>query len=330
MPSEIETTKKFLNAKAKKEIRTLENFLKTGKLHLFLISPKQGGKSVYSRVLQDLFPNNFVKISMGDIIRDYQKKIRSADRREINKVKKQLRRIFPHQRIEKVVGAINRSSPTSLLSTSISYQLLADEIKRNSHGSLIIDGFPRKIDQIAKTQKLYKLLQLGKNRVFFVELDVPQEVLKIRSEGRLVCPKCGFVSNSVTNVSKIITYSKQNEGFVFHCENRSCQKAVLISKTEETPLGLLQEREQKLQQTIKLLKKTSPSQYIVLSTYSPIHEVGLTDAEKTHRAILKFKGGKVLHKEVPLIVKGNRGDKVYPLHSRGAVRRMLHLIADKL
>ena len=82
-----------------------------------------------------------------------------------------------------------------LVDDDLMVDLFEKELSLNQGQSFILDGFPRNINQ---AQKLDEILEkIGIKKLFVFHMDVPYEVVKERIVGRLNCPNCKTVYNSL-------------------------------------------------------------------------------------------------------------------------------------
>lgn len=79
-----------------------------------------------------------------------------------------------------------------LVPDALVIDMLSDRIKNpDSKKGYLLDGFPRTIPQAEEFDKI-----LGNNaKVTVITLDVPDDIIVKRIEGRLMCKKCGNIHN---------------------------------------------------------------------------------------------------------------------------------------
>lgn len=86
----------------------------------------------------------------------------------------------------------------SLVPDKLIANMMADLMLRINNGStLLLDGYPRTVGQVALLDETIALCQAHLHAV--VQLEVPEDVLVERIAGRCICPKCG-AGYHVTNI----------------------------------------------------------------------------------------------------------------------------------
>jgi len=106
-------------------------------------------------------------------------------------------------------GAVREGTPLGLKAKAVMDRgdLVSDELltgivkerlsKADCERGFILDGYPRNLNQAGILDGL--LLELGKEGVLALELEVPDEAIISRLSSRRSCPGCGAVYNLVTS-----------------------------------------------------------------------------------------------------------------------------------
>ena len=148
---------------------------------LIFIGPPACGKGTQSALLQTR--SNFKAISTGDMIRD-EIKSDSTLGQEMNSLVKQ----------------------GLLIGDDLICKMVSGVIAENLKNNLILDGFPRTIEQAEfftnLINNLYPKSEL-KDIICAIDFDLPEHVLIKRMVNRITCEDCGTIYNSVLNPSKI-------------------------------------------------------------------------------------------------------------------------------
>lgn len=146
--------------------------------NLILIAAPAAGKGTLSELLVKKY--DYLHISTGDLLRDVSK-----EETELGK---------------KIAKMLKNGE---LVTDEIVFQLLENRLtKEDALNGYILDGFPRTINQAIKYDEILKRLQREIGLV--VVLDTDYETLKKRIVGRLLCPNCGSIYNTLTeNMPKI-------------------------------------------------------------------------------------------------------------------------------
>lgn len=134
-------------------------------MNITLIAPPAAGKGTQASIISELY--NIPHISTGDLLRNIQDE----------KIKEKLKH-----------GAlVDDETITELLKQRIQ--------KKDCNHGYVLDGYPRNLNQAKVYENLLK--QLNKSEGIVLILDLDKEVAKKRITGRLICPNCGEVFNSI-------------------------------------------------------------------------------------------------------------------------------------
>lgn len=134
--------------------------------NIILLAPPAAGKGTQSKLICSEY--GYSHISTGALIRN-----------EISKGNKELLEIV---------------ESGSLVRDDIIIELLKQALN-NVKGGVVLDGFPRNIAQAIEYDKL--LSSLNKKVDHVIYLDLPKEIAKKRITGRVSCPNCGQVYNTL-------------------------------------------------------------------------------------------------------------------------------------
>lgn len=163
-------------------------------MKIIFIAPPAAGKGTQSNLLSNEF--NIEHISTGDLLRE-----------EIKSGNKELQSIIESGK---------------LVNDELILAILAKKI--DSLDSYILDGFPRTINQAISLDGLLK----SKNEKidYVIYLSVDKEIAKKRILGRISCPKCGSVYNTMIE--------GMNSKVDMICDNCNSELTKRIDDTEET------------------------------------------------------------------------------------------------
>ena len=163
-------------------------------MKIIFIAPPAAGKGTQSNLLSNEF--NIEHISTGDLLRE-----------EIKSGNKELQSIIESGK---------------LVNDELILAILAKKI--DSLDSYILDGFPRTINQAISLDELLK----SKNEKidYVIYLSVDKEIAKKRILGRISCPKCGSVYNTMIE--------GMNSKVDMICDNCNSELTKRIDDTEET------------------------------------------------------------------------------------------------
>ncbi|MBI2602018.1 MAG: nucleoside monophosphate kinase [Deltaproteobacteria bacterium] len=161
---------------------------------VILMGAPGAGKGTQANYLKDSL--GFRKISTGDILRKH-----IAAKSELGK------------KIETIVSAGH------LVSDDILQEVLRQEIEGEKNANVVLDGFPR-------SQPQAEWLEENVDTTGVIHIDVGQEELIRRIEGRLTCEKCEAVYHVTDNPPK-------KEGICDRC------KAKLVRRKDDVRSSIL-------------------------------------------------------------------------------------------
>src|SRR3989344_3581358 len=187
---DVASRKKYFQAKAGKEIKFLNGYLKKKTFVAYLLGKKNSGKGTYSKLfIEALGTKKVGHISVGDIVRDVHKSLANKKERKnlVNFLKLHYRGFHD---LEEIIGIIEGRSQTSLLSSELIIALIKYEISKRPRQALFIDGFPRALDQINYSLYLRDLIGYRNDPDMLVFISLPESVIDERIKYRVVCPKC--------------------------------------------------------------------------------------------------------------------------------------------
>lgn len=163
---------------------------------IIFIAPPAAGKGTHSDMLTKKY--NLAHISTGDLLR-----------------------AASNENSERGNYINNIMHTGKLVSDDITLELLRERLlKSDCENGYILDGFPRNIEQAFAYEKILK--ELNKDLGVVIYLNVDKELCKKRIVGRISCPKCGSVYNSMINESK-----PMKENICDHCGS------VLIKRSDD-------------------------------------------------------------------------------------------------
>ena len=136
-----------------------------------------------------------------------------------------------------IVDFIVDHSNKKLLPTELIVALLEAEVEKYKDKSVIIDGFPRTIEQIKYAKRLINKFANEEVKSLFVEVCCPEEVLQLRMEGRRVCAECQTSRNIELLLTKTVGYDPESKECFLICDNPKCGNVRMIQKRTHA-LGL--------------------------------------------------------------------------------------------
>ncbi|MFE7439019.1 nucleoside monophosphate kinase [Streptomyces chartreusis] len=135
---------------------------------IFVLGAPGAGKSTTSRLLADQY--GFQAFQSGQVLRDAAKNAKDLRLRTL------------------IASRMKRSMP---MPVEVYCRLLEDYVQKRTGNGLVVDGYPRTVEQATHIPTVLKTINMSDDRVVGFILDAPQEILIARSTARLVCGTCG-------------------------------------------------------------------------------------------------------------------------------------------
>lgn len=188
-------------------------------MNLLIIGAPGAGKGTMSNMIVETY--GVTHVSTGDMLR-HEIKVQS----EIGKAAKEY--------IDK--GGL---VPDSIIEDIIKERLSKDDIEKG----FLFDGYPRTVNQAISLDKILK--DLGKKIDAVINLNVADDVIIKRIEGRRLCSKCGSSYNIFFSAPKV-------EG---HCDKCGSELTIRADDNAETVKHRLEEFRQNTQPVIEYYEK---------------------------------------------------------------------------
>lgn len=222
--------RKYFEYKVGREIEAIREYLRHNTFVGYLLGKKNSGKGTYAKLfIETIGPERIAHISVGDVVRDAHDDLRSAKKKKelIAFLKRRYRGFIT---IEQALGAILGRGTTTLVPNEVTLALVEREIDRHRGKALLIDGFPRNLDQVGYSLYFRSLIGYRDDPDFFVFIDLPNTVIDERMKNRVVCPKCQTPRSLRLLRTKQVGYDKRAKAFFLICDNPPCSGARMLPK----------------------------------------------------------------------------------------------------
>lgn len=325
---------KYFQFKAGKDIDDINKFLEKNTFVVYLLGKKSAGKGTYSKMVADVIGKEKVEhFSIGDMIRDIDKELKDDKKREelISFLEDNYRGWLE---VDEVIARLEGRSTESLLPTPLILTLVKREIARRGRKALFIDGFPRNMDQISYSLFFRDLLGYRDDVDIFALIDVPESIIDERIKYRRVCPKCNTSRNLKLLPTSKVKYDEETGEFYLLCDNPDCEETRMIRKEgDEKGIEPIKERLKMDEKLIEHAFKLYGIPKILVRNAIPIDKADqyVADYEITPEYQYEvIDQNKVQVKEVPWVIRDDKGIKSYSLLAPPAVVSFLAQIADIL
>ncbi|MCA9389970.1 nucleoside monophosphate kinase [candidate division WWE3 bacterium] len=213
----------YFHQKAAKEIEELKEYLEHNSFVSFWLAKKGAGKGTYSKMFSEIIgEERLAHISVGDVVRHVHASV------EDEQAKKALYTYLDENyrgtlSLDEAFDALINRETKTLLPTEFILTLVKREIEQLDGQGIMMDGFPRGMDQISYSLYFREIMNLRHDPDFFVLIDVPDSVLDARVKARVVCPKCQLSRSIKFLLTKDIIYDPETDTYHLICDNPACE-----------------------------------------------------------------------------------------------------------
>ena len=221
----------YFHLKAGEDIRKIKDYLIKGNSFIvYLLGKKNTGKGTYSKMFAELIdPERIEHFSIGDMIRDIDKEMKDKKKKKVlvSFLEKNYRGWRP---VKELITVLEKRSTKVLLPTELILALIKREIAKKDKKALLIDGFPRDMDQINFSLFFRDLVGYRDDPDLFVLIEVPESVIDERIRHRVVCPVCQTSRNLKLFPTSKAGYDEKKKEFYLLCDNPKCKEVKLVPK----------------------------------------------------------------------------------------------------
>lgn len=226
--------KKYFQEKCGTKIEEIKEAIDKDGFLGIMLAKKSAGKGTYSKMFAEIVGEERVShISVGDIVRDIHALISKDDpkKKEIMDYLKKNYRGFIS--LDEALDAFVNKTQSKLIPTEFILTLVKMEVEKANTPVILLDGFPRNLDQISYSLYFREIMKLTVGPDFFVLIDVPVNVIDERMKYRLICPECHTSRNTKLLPTSNVFWDSKNNEYGLICDNPDCDgagKAVMIRK----------------------------------------------------------------------------------------------------
>ncbi len=235
--------KEYFKLKLGDDIEKVRSYLKDHTFIAYLLGKKNSGKGTYSKMLVNLIgPDLISHFSIGDMIRKIDKELSDPQKKEelLNFLKNNYRGTYSY---EEIVESLEGRSTKKLLPTELILTLAKREISKMGHKTLLLDGFPRNLDQVDFSLFFRDLIGYRGDPDIFVLIDVPKNVIDERIKWRRICPQCKTSRNLKLLPTPHKGFDEDKEEIFLYCDNPQCENVRMVAKEgDELGIEAIQDR----------------------------------------------------------------------------------------
>jgi len=195
-----------------------------------LLGKKNSGKGTYTKLMVEIFGADRIgHISVGDVVRSIHKEIADPQKRQalIDYLQKDYRGYIS---IEKAMDALEGRDTKTLLPTEFILALVKREIAKMPKKTILLDGFPRDLDQVSYSLYFRNLIDYRDDRDVFVAISIPETIIDERMKNRVVCPVCNTPRSLKLLRTKEVGYDESTKEFYLICDDAKCNGARMVGK----------------------------------------------------------------------------------------------------
>ena len=212
----------YYQAKAGPTIEAIKTYLETGTFVAFLLARKAAGKGTYAQALVETLGSDRVyHLSVGDLVREIEQLVKdpAAEATLRENLQNTYRGFLPFE--DAYQAFVNRDNSV-LIPDEFILAVIKWKIAQMPNKAVLIDGFPRSIDQITYALYFREIMNLREDPDFFMFFDVPIQGIDERIKYRVACPDCQLSRNLRFNISSLLGYDTETDQYHLICDNGEC------------------------------------------------------------------------------------------------------------
>jgi len=328
--SDPKEREEYFKLKCGVEIEKLKGYLNNGHTFIaYLLGKKNSGKGTYSKMFSEVIGGDKIEhLSIGDMIRTIDEEMKDPQKKEelVKFLEKNYRGFYA---LEDIVKSLENRDTKSLLPDEIILALVKREITKRKGKVILLDGFPRNLDQVSFSLFFRDLVGYRDDPDVFILIDVPMNIINERIKWRRVCPKCN-TSRSL----KLLPTSKighDDDGFYLICDEAGCDGGKMVTKEgDEKGIEPIKER---LLMDEEILKKAYslygvPKVLLRNAIPADIACEYVDDYEMTPEYSFEIVNGEIKTIEKPWIVADDDGIQCVSLQAAPVVVSMVKQLVE--
>ncbi|MDD2274870.1 MAG: nucleoside monophosphate kinase, partial [Candidatus Pacebacteria bacterium] len=228
--SDPKEREEYFNLKCGPEIEKLREYLKNNTFIAYLLGKKNSGKGTYSKMFSEVIGGDKIEhLSVGDMVRAIDEEIQDPERKEelVSFLQKNYRGFIA---LEDIVKSLENRDTKSLLPDEVILTLVKREISKRKGKVILLDGFPRNLDQVGFSLFFRDLVEYRDDPDVFVLIDVPMNIINERIKWRRICPKCNTSRSLKLLPTSKIGYDENTKEFYLICDEANCDGGKMVMK----------------------------------------------------------------------------------------------------
>ncbi|MFA5013319.1 MAG: nucleoside monophosphate kinase [Candidatus Paceibacterota bacterium] len=326
--------RKYFQLKCGPEIEKLKGYLADNTFIAYLLGKKNSGKGTYSKMFAEVVgADKVVHLSVGDMVRGIDKEIEDEQKKKelIEFLEKNYRGFYP---LDEIITSLENRSTKSLLPDELVLALIKREIAKSKGKVILLDGFPRNLDQVNFSLFFRDLVEYRDDPDIFIMIDVPMNIINERIKWRRICPKCQESRSLKLLPSSKIGYDEATKEFFLICDTPECGGAKMVMKEgDEKGIEPIKERLLMDEEIIKKANSLYGVPKVLLRNAIPANVAKdyVDEYEMTPAYSFKVKdGGGVEVIEEPWVVADDEGVECVSLQAAPVVVAMIKQLVEVL
>ncbi len=328
--SDPKEREEYFKLKCGVEIEKLKGYLNNGHTFIaYLLGKKNSGKGTYSKMFSEVIGGDKIEhLSIGDMIRTIDEEMKDPQKKEelVKFLEKNYRGFYA---LEDIVKSLENRDTKSLLPDEIILALVKREITKRKGKVILLDGFPRNLDQVSFSLFFRDLVGYRDDPDVFILIDVPMNIINERIKWRRVCPKCN-TSRSL----KLLPTSKighDDDGFYLICDEAGCDGGKMVTKEgDEKGIEPIKERLLMDEEILKKAYSLYGVSKVLLRNAIPADVACeyVDDYEMTPEYSFEIVDGEIKTIEKPWIVADDDGIQCVSLQAAPVVVSMIKQLVE--
>lgn len=328
--SDPKEREEYFKLKCGVEIEKLKGYLNNRHTFIaYLLGKKNSGKGTYSKMFSEVIGGDKIEhLSVGDMIRTVDEEMKDPQKKEelVKFLEKNYRGFYA---LEDIVKSLENRDTKSLLPDEIILALVKREITKRKGKVILLDGFPRNLDQVSFSLFFRDLVGYRDDPDVFILIDVPMNIINERIKWRRVCPKCN-TSRSL----KLLPTSKighDDDGFYLICDEAGCDGGKMVTKEgDEKGIEPIKERLLMDEEILKKAYSLYGVSKVLLRNAIPADVACeyVDDYEMTPEYSFEIVDGEIKTIEKPWIVADDDGIQCVSLQAAPVVVSMIKQLVE--
>ncbi len=323
----------YFKLKCGPEVEKLKEYLKDNTFIAYLLGKKNSGKGTYSKMFAEVVGADKIEhLSVGDMVRGVDLEMQDPEKKKelIEFLEKNYRGFYA---LEDIIKSLEGRDTKKLLPDEIILVLVKREIAKRKGKVILLDGFPRNLDQVGFSLFFRDLVDYRDDPDVFILIDVPMNIINERIKWRRICPKCNASRSLKLLPTSKIGYEEESKEFYLVCDDAGCNGGKMVSKEgDEKGIEPIKER---LLMDEEILKKAY-SMYgvpkVLLRNAIPVDVARdyVDEYEMTPGYSYSYENGEVKTVESPWVVDDDEGVACVSLQAAPVVVSMIKQLVDAL